>query len=216
MLELFGSKYRLAIGACSSSSYSFGQIYFALIAWKIPYWRYLTRAIYTQQLLPVAIALIAPESFRWLMVKQKYDEGLNTLLKVAKVNKRNISKKTLSDIKDEFCDNIEVDKQKRNIKQPWLPLLVWRHKVVLRRCLIAPVLWMTLTLTTYGISLNAINLAGTGSRFLNYATAAAAEIPGHWTAYFLMSRYGRKLLLIIAYWVCAICMIASACVGRGN
>lgn len=188
-------------------------MYLALLAWQIPYWRNLTRAIYTQQLLAVIMAIIVPESFRWLMVKQKYDKGINTLLKVAKVNGRNVSEKTLNQLKDEISKDTKTKDEKKHVSEPWLPLLVWRHKAVLRRCLIGPMLWITVTLTTYGLSLNAVNL--TGNRFLNYAAAGAAEIPGHWTAYYVVSNYGRKFLLMFAYWACAICMIASACVGRG-
>lgn len=214
VLELFGSKYRLLIGACSSTSYSLGQIYLALLAWQIPYWRYLTLSIYIQQIIPLILALLVSESFRWLMVKQKYEKGVKLLVKVAKVNGGTVTAKTLNNLRGEIFKDIGVKDDKKHVSQPWLPLLVWRHKAVLRRCMIASMLYITVTLTTFGISLNVVNL--TGNQFLNYAATGLAEIPGHWTAYFMMTHYGRKFLLMIAYLACGVCMIASVWIGSGN
>ncbi|VVC91058.1 unnamed protein product [Leptidea sinapis] len=175
-----------AAGATISSMFALGQVILGFIAWGVPSWRPLTQVVYAPQLLVISYFWILSESVRWLMTKSKYEEAERILIKVAKTNKKELSRKSLEALRD----TAEYEKTVEKPKEPWLPILVCRSRVILTRCFVSPIWWITNTLVYYGMSINAVNLSG--NRYLNYVAVAAIEIPGYWTAILLLDRVGRK------------------------
>ncbi|KAJ0183561.1 hypothetical protein K1T71_001537 [Dendrolimus kikuchii] len=208
LMELVGPKYRVAVGATMNTFFSVGQILLGLIAWAVPNWQKLTLTLYIPQFLTISYIWLMSESIRWYMSKGRYDESETLLKKVAKVNGKELSEKSLKALRE----TAEEDKQRRAIEEaqkvtePWLIVQVFRHKEILIRCCISPVWWITNTFIYYGMSINAVNMSG--NRYLNYVAVSAAEIPGYWTAVFLMGKIGRRPVLIAAFWICAACQIA--------
>ncbi|CAF4852861.1 unnamed protein product [Pieris macdunnoughi] len=202
--ELVGPGYRVIAGATMSTMFALGQVFLGLIAWGVPSWRPLTQVIYAPQLLVVTYFWILSESVRWLLSKGKFEEAEDILKKVAKRNRRELSDKSLEALRE----SAEREKLTPPPAEAWLPLQVLRSRVILSRCLVAPVWWITNTLVYYGMSINAVNLSG--NRYLNYVSVAAVEIPGYWTAILLLDRVGRKPVLIVAYTFCAACQFTFA------
>lgn len=215
-MEVVGPKYRVAAGASMNTCFSIGQITMGLIAWGVPNWRNLTLALYIPQLLTISYFWLMTESVRWYMSKGRYKESEEVLKKIAKVNKRPLSDKSLESLRqtteDEKAHQAAMAEQKKN--DPWLIVLVFRHKRILTRCLVSPVWWITTTFIYYGLSINAVNLSG--NRYLNYMAVSAAQIPGYWTAVFLLGKIGRKPVLIIAFWLCAACQIGYVFIPAGT
>ncbi|XP_072933033.1 organic cation transporter protein-like [Epargyreus clarus] len=207
LMEVMGPKYRLPTGAILNCSFAVSQVLMALIAWAVPNWRKLTLSLYAPQLTAIAFFWIMSESVRWLMSKGRYDESEKILKQIARVNRTTLSEKSLQMLKDcaeEENRRVELKKlQKTN--EPLLIVEVFRHKAVLCRCIVAPVWWITMTFIYYGLSINSVNMSG--NQYLNYMAVSAVEIPGFWTAVFLMSKVGRKIVLTTAYWICAACQI---------
>ncbi|XP_045449924.1 organic cation transporter protein-like [Melitaea cinxia] len=202
--ELVGPKYRVIVGATMSTMFALGQVFLGLIAWGVPTWRTLTQVIYAPQLLVVAYFWILSESVRWLMSRGRYEEAESVLKKVAKMNKKELSEKSLQALRE----TAEAEKKAEKPKEPWLVVLVLRSKIILLRCCVSPIWWITNTLVYYGMSINAVNLSG--NRYLNYVYVALVEIPGYWTAILLLDRIGRKPVLITSYFLCAACQFAFA------
>jgi MFS family permease len=207
--ELVGPKYRVVAGATISTMFALGQVILGFIAWGVPQWRTLTQVLYAPQLLVVSYFWILSESVRWLMSKGRYEESETILKKVAKMNRKELSGKSL----DALRASAEAEKTAIKPKEKWLPVLVFKSRVLLSRCLVTPIWWITNTLVYYGMNINAVNLSG--NRYLNYAIVAAIEIPGYWTAILLLDRLGRKPVLITAYWLCAVCQFAFAFLPDG-
>lgn len=210
MTELVGPKYRVVAGATISTLFALGQVFLGLIAWGVPAWRPLTQILYAPQLLVITYFWILSESVRWLMSKGRYEESEHILQKVANTNKKELSLESLQALRA----TAEAEKNRVKLKEPWLVVLVFRSKIILSRCLVSPIWWITNTLIYYGMGINAVNMSG--NRYLNYVAVAAIEIPGYWTAILLLDRIGRKPVLICAYWLCAACQFTFAFLPDGN
>ncbi|XP_075975357.1 organic cation transporter protein-like [Anticarsia gemmatalis] len=208
LMELMGPKFRVAAGAAMNTSFSVGQVLMGLIAWGVPNWRKLTLALYVPQLITVVYYWLISESVRWYMSKGRFDESEALLRKVAKTNGTSVSDKSLAALRrnaEEEEKNRALEAQRKG-EEPWLIVQVFRHKRILLRCAISPIWWITTTFIYYGLSINVVNMSG--NRYLNFIAVSAAEIPGYWTAVFLIGRIGRRPVLIGAFWVCAACQIA--------
>ncbi|XP_014357110.2 organic cation transporter protein [Papilio machaon] len=208
--ELVGPKYRVVAGATMSTMFALGQVILGFIAWGVHPWRTLTQVLYAPQLLVVSYFWILSESVRWLMSKGRYEESEAILKKVAKRNNKEISEKSLESLRA----TAEAEKLIEKPKEPWLPTLVFKSRVILSRCIVSPVWWVTNTFVYYGMSINAVNLSG--NRYLNYVAVTAVEIPGYWAAILLLDRIGRKPVLITGYWLCAACQFGFAFIPSDN
>lgn len=216
MLELVGPKYRVIAGAILSSTFALGQMCMGLIAWGVPDWRPLTLALYIPQFITISYWWILSESVRWYMSKGRYEESEALLKKVAAVNRKELSNKSLEALKR----TAEEDKKRKEfeklnkVHEPLLIVQVIRNKRILIRCLVSPIWWITMTFVYYGLSINAVNMSG--NSYLNYVAVAGAEIPGFWLSVFLMERVGRKPVLMGGFWMCGICQIAYIFIPNGK
>ncbi|XP_030020471.2 organic cation transporter protein isoform X2 [Manduca sexta] len=215
VMEVMGPKYRVAAGATINTFFSVGQVTMGLIAWGVPNWRLLTLTLYVPQFITILYIWLISESIRWYMSKGRYAESEAVLKKAAKINGKQLSDKSLAALRE----TAEEEKRTRaleaaqNVNEPWLIVQVFRNKRILIRCLVSPVWWITNTFIYYGMSINAVNIAG--NRYVNYMAVSASEIPGYWTAYFLMSKIGRKPVLMGAFWICCACQIAYIFMPQG-
>ncbi|CAB3255004.1 unnamed protein product [Arctia plantaginis] len=208
VMELMGPEYRVIGSASIDTFFAIGQVLMGLIAWGVPNWRYLTLILYVPQLFTILYFWLISESVRWYMSKGRFDDSEALLKKVAKTNGTLLSEKSLKSLRD---TSLEEERNKRLEEEmvgqePWLIVKVFQHKRVLLRCIVSPVWWITTTFIYYGLSINAVNMSG--NKYLNFVAVAAVEIPGFWTAVFLMGKIGRKPVLIGAFWICAACQIA--------
>ncbi|KAJ8723068.1 hypothetical protein PYW08_002980 [Mythimna loreyi] len=215
LTELVGPDYRVAVGAGLKTCFAMGQVTLGLIAWCVPNWRTLTRTLYSPQFICVFYFWVISESVRWYMSKGRFEESETLIKKVAKANGKELSAKSLEALRLTAEENIRVSdlETERRGGETWLAVKVFRHKKVLLRCVVSPVWWITTTFIYYGLSLNAVNMSG--NKYLNFIAVAAIEIPGFWTAYFLMNKIGRKPVLTGAFWLCAACQAAYIFLPEG-
>lgn len=216
MLELVGPDYRVVAGGILSSCFALGNVFMGLIAWAIPDWRTLTLALYIPQLITIGYFWLISESIRWYMSKGRYAESEALLKKCARINNKQLSPESLHILRlttEEEKKRKETEELEKT-QEPWLVVLVFKHKQVLIRCIVLPVWWITTTLTYYGLSINAVNMSG--NQYVNYIAVSAVEIPGFWLSVFLLSRIGRKPVMMAAFWVCAACQFAYVFMPTGK
>lgn len=215
-MEVMGPKYRVAAGATMNTFFSIGQVSMGLIAWGVPNWKLLTLTLYIPMFITITYYWLMAESVRWYMSKGRYEDSEAVLQYIAKTNRKELSPKSLAALRY----TAEEEKKKKALEElekknePWLIVLVFRHKKILLRCVVSPVWWVTTTFIYYGLSINSVNLSG--NRYLNYIAVSAAEIPGYWTAVYLMARVGRRPVLMGAFWVCAACQVAYIFMPNGE
>lgn len=211
-----GPKYRVIAGGILTSCFALGQVCLGLVAWAVPDWRRFTLAIYIPQLITFSYFWILAESVRWYLSKGRYEESEALLKKVARINKKELSEQSLQllRVSAENDSRIKAIEKAERAQEPWLPILVFRHKQILIRCMVLPVWWITTTLVYYGLSINSVNISG--NKYINYIAVAAVEIPGFWLSVFLLSRIGRKPVLMGAFWICAVCQAAYIFMPNGK
>lgn len=93
--ELVGPKYRVVTSATTTSMFAVGQVILGGVAWLIEPWRYMIMALHIPCFLIVSYYWILSESIRWLLTKRRFDEARKVLEKVAKVNGKQISEKSM-------------------------------------------------------------------------------------------------------------------------
>ncbi|KAL0880513.1 hypothetical protein ABMA27_002909 [Loxostege sticticalis] len=208
-MELVSPKNRVFVGACLNTCASLGLMSLGLIAWAVPYWRHLSLALYTPQLLTISYLWLMNESVRWYISKGRYEDTERVLKNIAKANKKHISDKSLEVLrkKTEEVKRHQEESQEREPRQkePSMIKLLFQYKPILCRCIITPLLWITHTLVFHGLTINAVDISR--SKYVNYIAVAVAQIPGYWISLLLLDKIGRKPVLIASYWICAICQI---------
>ncbi|XP_053604725.1 organic cation transporter protein-like isoform X2 [Plodia interpunctella] len=205
--EIVGPKYRVAAGAVISTFFSVGQILMGLIAWAVPHWRSLTLVLYVPQVITLAYLWAISECVRWYLSKGHYDKAEKVLKKIAEVNKRELTEKSLAALRataEKEMQEALINKTEK-AKEPWLVVQVLRNKKILLRCVVSPIWWIAVTFIYNGMALNAVNMSG--NPYLNYMAVSSAQIPGYWAAVLLLGRLGRRPVLIMAFWIGAACQI---------
>lgn len=85
-------------GAVCASMFAIGQMLLGGVAWLVQPWRLLIMVLHIPCFILIVYCWILPEGVRWLLATQKYDEARKVLEKVAKVNKTEISEKSMQSL----------------------------------------------------------------------------------------------------------------------
>lgn len=209
--EVVGLKYRVRTSAIMSSMFACGQAILGLIAAFVTEWRTLSIVLYSPIFLIVSYYWLLPESPRWLISKNKFNEAKKIINKMARMNNKTVTEKSINALmKPRLSSNQNANE---NAQESLLFMRVIRSPILLRRCCITPVWWMATTFIYYGLSINSVSLSG--NMYINYIASALIEIPGYWTALLLLDKIGRKVTLFGGYMLNAACCIAFAFVPTG-
>ncbi|XP_047517593.1 organic cation transporter protein-like [Pieris napi] len=200
--ELVGPKWRVVASATASAMFSVGQAILGGVAWAIQPWRYMIMALHIPCFLIISYYWILSESIRWLLSKQKFEKAKAALENIARVNKTHISEKSMRGLL--LPPVVTAESTKENEDNLFNKIL--KSKILLRRVCTTPVWWITTTFVYYGLSINSTSLSDT--IYLNYILTVAIEIPGFYTAVFILDRIGRKPTLSAGFFFSAACNIA--------
>ncbi|XP_026496280.2 organic cation transporter protein-like [Vanessa tameamea] len=199
--ELVGPKYRVVTSATLSSIFATGQVVLGAVAWLVQPWRYMIMTLHIPGFLVICYYAILPESVRWLLSKRKYAEATKVLKTVAKLNKTQISDKSLEALINSSKDSKPLLKEGNGN----LMTKIIRSPVLLRRVCTTPVWWITTVFVYYGLSIDSTSLSDT--IYLNYILTCAIEIPGFFTAVLVLDRVGRRATLSSGFLFSALCNI---------
>ncbi|XP_045769462.1 organic cation transporter protein-like [Maniola jurtina] len=200
--ELVGPKYRVITGVTCSAMFALGEALLGSIAWLISPWRYVVMATAVPCVLFVSYYWLITESLRWLLSKKKYAEAKNVLHTIARVNKTQISDKSIEALFNPPQPMITTT----SAKKLGLVRTIIHSPTLLRRVCTTPFWWMTMTFVYYGLSINSTTLSDT--MHMNYILTALISIPGFYTAAFFLDKIGRKATVTSAYFISAACNIS--------
>uniref|UniRef100_G1RQB2 Solute carrier family 22 member 5 n=1 Tax=Nomascus leucogenys TaxID=61853 RepID=G1RQB2_NOMLE len=186
--EILGKSVRIifsTLGVCIF--YAFGYMVLPLFAYFIRDWRMLLVALTMPGVLCVALWWFIPESPRWL-ISGRFEEAEVIIRKAAKANGI-VVPSTIFD-PSELQDLSSKKQQSHNI----LDLLrTWNIRMV---TIMSIMLWMTISVGYFGLSLDTPNLHG--DIYVNCFLSAMVEVPAYVLAWLLLQYLPRRYSMATA------------------
>ncbi|KAG6454309.1 hypothetical protein O3G_MSEX008632 [Manduca sexta] len=186
--------------------YTCGLIVMPFIAWAVPYWRNFLRVIYAPTLLILTYSFFLDESIRWLFSKGKRDRALQVIEKIARRNGVQLDKALLSKL-----DYVDETENKPSDKR--LLVKTFRSRIMMQRFLVCVVWWFTITLINYGMMISSVFIDG--NKYINFALLMLMDIPANIFYWLALSKYKRKMPLLISFIVGAVLCIAQPFIPKG-
>ncbi|XP_078313670.1 organic cation transporter protein-like isoform X2 [Crassostrea virginica] len=175
-------------------------------------WRYLQLLLSLLSVYSLIEYWLFDESLRWLMANGRLDEAEKVVRKAAKMNKLSFEsvisnvKAKMEELESLKEDKVVVDKISTN---PDITIVAYnpkntevkkysmtdilRDRLILTNSVIIWFLWVSNSLTYYGLNLTSPTLYG--DRFLNFFFLGVIEYASAFTEYLLLNRIGRKKTL---------------------
>lgn len=211
-LETVSQKQRVMFSCIADILASIGSASFGLIAWKVPYWRHLMRAIYAPLLVVVFYIFLIDEGVRWLLAHNKNHEAVRVLNKVAKINNIQLSNKA-----QQMLTKIAGDSKSREAGESAPPerlhlLSVLRSKKILLRVLLIAGCFFCCTFVYNGTIINSTSVSG--NKYLNFSALLLVQVPTRIITALTLTRFGRKAPICVAYTLCCVFFISSAFIPK--
>ncbi|CAH0719752.1 unnamed protein product, partial [Brenthis ino] len=211
-LESVSRKNRVAFSCISDILSCIGGAFFGLIAWKIPYWRNMMRAIYAPLLIVVFYIFLIDEGVRWLLAHNRKDEAVRVLNKVAKINKITLSNKAKDMLTKIGGDKVKAEEIGQSSPETLSVLSVLRSKTILIRMAIMAACFFCSMFVFTGAVINSTSISG--NKYINYSVMMLVAVPTRIVTALTLTRFGRKAPICIAYCLCAFFFMASAFVPK--
>ncbi|XP_066955531.1 organic cation transporter protein-like [Macrobrachium rosenbergii] len=220
-MEVTKPSMRSAIGMLQFLSWAVGTMCWGGWAYLIRDWRWLQTAVSLPCFLFLPTLWIMDESPRWLIVIGRHKEALKVLQKAARWNKVELpEERKLLDMMTEIneqlrCKNVREDKTTMKMK--------------LKRCLKeATILFRTPKLRTITLAMYVdyfvaamvyfgLNLSGgsfTFDPFVFMVISGIVEIPSNTVTIPIVSYFGRKIPLIVSYFITGVSMLIQAVISE--
>lgn len=193
-----------------SSCFTLGSIILGMVAWTEPNWRHLILIVYLPMFISITFYWLLPESVRWLISENRFKESKDSLLQAAKLNGKSLSEKTVRSLENSTGNQWKkVQKDEKN-----LVMLVFKHKAILMRCILAPIWWACALFINNSLLISSVGISG--NQYVNFSLVAAVAIPAYWSSTFIIDRVGRKPVLIGMYWVGGLCQLGYIFIPKGK
>ena len=170
----------------------------AVLALLIQHWKALQITLSVLVFATLATCVVIPESPRWYIAHERFEDAKKILDKGAKLNEKELPR------------DIDFPKVQQSTEgKKYRITALFRDHFVISITMIMIINWMVTALCYYGLSLNAVNLAGTDP-FLNFALTGFIEIPSYLFVAGTIDRIGRKPLLVFCQLLAGVgCLIAG-------
>lgn len=200
-LEWASTKYRVLGSALISLTFSIGEVLLGVTAMYVHNFRYILRILYTPGLLVILYFWIIPESVRWLLVTGQTDRAIKILKRIAKVNGKELSDRSIELLKvpryaPKNSSKNQIEEQISGEKQSFRQSLfiILKSKTLFMRFIVGCYIWMTCCYCYYGLSLTSMHIPG-NDRYMSFIAVTSIEIPGLIIAIPLLSRISRRKLM---------------------
>lgn len=210
VMELSSPKYRTIVGLINMMVAPVGNIVLALITYYITDWRYIQLAISVPYVIILMLWYWIPESPRWFLVMNKYDELLVLMKMMAKMNNKTLPD-DLRGILEQTPKESEGETDSDNKINP--VKIAFSQKYCITTISLIILFWTNVGMYL-ALSSHIVDLGGNGS--LNMGIAGAIELVITATAVVIAFKLNLKLILLTAMISSALCCLLIAAVPQGH
>lgn len=203
VFELVGPNNRASINIVSELGWCMSTLFLPVAHYFIPHFRYMQLTVFGYELIFLVWLWRLPESPRWLITHDRFDEAATVIRKAAK------SLKQLSDTEIETkLDKLRRYSEKEQLKSEAKKTIfdLWSHPILFRYCALLYVINFCLTFVSYSFSYNAASYGG--SIHITIFVQGLSKALTSLTVYFLVNRFTRRSLLMFLG-ICAVCSILA-------
>ncbi|XP_038214074.1 organic cation transporter-like protein [Zerene cesonia] len=206
IMEFVGSQYRDVISALYQVPFNLGHMLLPVFGYFIRSYNTFQFAISFTSIILLSYFFLVPETPRWLIAMKRTDEAVKILERAAKVNK--LPTDTIKQDIEKYQKSIENNNLKRgNI------LDLFRTPNLRKNILAMSFNWLTCSYCFYGVSQYVGQLSG--NVFVNVAASASVTLLGTGCSIPLMKMIGRRTILIVFNFICALCLFILAVLPPG-
>lgn len=198
-----------------------GEIFFGFLAMYVHDFRLLLRIFYAPGLFLFIYFWLVPESIRWLLVTGRVDKAIKILKRIARVNKRHLSNKSIDMLTIKYSDVNVVTATKNSInsgKKTHHKHSIFRSfgtvlksKTLATRLFVCCYQWACCCFCYYGLNLSSTLIPG-ADRYVGFLFVVAAEVPGILLQIPLLKRFKRRILLFSTLFIAAMSIVATSLV----
>lgn len=168
---------------------------------------------------------IVPESVRWLLATGRIDRAINTLKSIAKLNRRQLSHKSIEMIQLQYSNqNVSsnekqsTEKDSQQVEAPSVVqslILVFKSSSLRLRFLSCCFQFAACAFCYFGLGQSSTNIAG-ANRYISFIIVMGIEIPANILVQVLLETFQmrRKVVLFTMYVLAAISVIATSTIPK--
>lgn len=195
--ELCAPKYRMASTTAFALSWSVGLAFLGTSAYFFTNWRHLQLMIMLPSLIVMSYMFLVPESPTWLVTMRQYERARKAITGIAEKD-GNVPVAMPADvIKDSFVAiaSTEVRKRSNTIVEPVKGHIsdLFKNYILRKHLIVMMMVWFSGGLSYYGILFFIPNLIG--NRNINFIFGAVIEAATYCSAYFLIMKFGNRVLV---------------------
>ncbi|XP_045499261.1 organic cation transporter-like protein [Colias croceus] len=206
VMEFVGSQYRDVISALYQVPFNLGHLLLPVFGYFIRDYNMFQFAISFTSILLLSYFFLVPETPRWLIAMKRTDEAVKILERAAKFN--NMPTDTIKQDIEKYQKSVE----KNNLKKGSI-LDLFRTPNLRKNILAMSFNWLTCSYCFYGVSQYVGQLSG--NVFVNVAASASVTLLGTLCSIPLMKVIGRRTILIVFNFICALCLFILAALPPG-
>lgn len=203
VFELVGPNYRASISIASEMGWCISNLLLPIAHYFLPHFRYMQLTLFAYELIFLIWLWRIPESPRWLVTHDRFDEAAKVIKRTAKALNK-LSDSEIDRKLDKFRSYLDKEQEKLNAEAKKTIVDLWRQPILLRNCLFLYVLSLCLTFIGYSFSYNAG--AYGGSLHVTVFIQAVSTTSVFGVMYFAVNRFSRKTLAL-SLGICATCSI---------
>lgn len=186
-IEQLSKRYRVLGNTIMSIAYASGEMVLGIAAMYVHGYRELIRIFCIPGLFIFVYFWIVPESVRWLLATGHIDRAINTLKSIAKLNRRQLSEKSIEMIQLQYASQTMNSTEKQSTEKDSRPVetpsvlqslvLVFKSKALRLRFLSCAFQFAACAFCYYGLGQSSTNIAG-ANRYVSFIIVMGIEIPG--------------------------------------
>lgn len=189
LVELVGPDMRTRMNGIANMSWTFGLCFLPLLAWLTRDW--VTLGLVTSSVTVIFFGFyrLLPESPRWLVGQERYDEAAAILTEIGKTNGQEQDPKELLQQVQKLGERMQKEAKATSGEETSV-FVFFKYPQLRKRFLIVTYCWFANCAVYYGLQLNVGNLIG--NEFLNFFLLSLAEAPGALLCWMCMAKIGRR------------------------